>query len=194
MADRGGATFSRRALDVTGSILTALLVFCATPAVLVTVVGDPLGGGMGHQWGQEARLLLAALALVAWIAWAVCCTQLARAVVEQVRRGHVGTPAGAALTDRVAARIAAGVLALVAFGAPLSLSAGAGASGPHGTVTVERAAPTASSSPASGTVGLDRDPGPAASRAATWSARETPCGPSPRHCSATATTGRRSPP
>ena len=119
-----------------GSILTTLLVFGATPAVLLTVVGDPLGDGMGHQWSLEARLLLAALALVAWVAWAVCCTQLARAVVEQVRSGHVGTPAGAVLTDRVAARIAAGVLSLVAFGAPLALSTGAGASGPHGAVTV----------------------------------------------------------
>ena len=67
--------------------------------------------------GPTPRLLLSALALVAWIAWAVCCTQLARAVVEQVR-GDVGTQAGAVLTDRVAARMAAGVLALVAFGAP----------------------------------------------------------------------------
>ncbi len=144
MAERGGAPFSRRARDVTGSILTTLLVFGATPAVLLTVVGDPLGGGMGHQWSQGARLLVAALALVAWIAWAVCCTQLARAVVEQVRRGHVGTLTGAVLTDRVAARIAAGVLSVVAFGAPLTWSGGAGASGPQRSVTVERDAPTAS--------------------------------------------------
>ena len=154
MVDREGTTFSRRALDVTGSILTALLVFGATPAVLLTVVGDPLGGGMGHQWGQEVRLLLSALALVAWIAWAVCCTQLARAVVEQVRSGHVGTHTGAVLTDRVAARMAAGVLALVAFGAPLTLSTGAGAAKPPGIVTVERGGPTAAPAlpPASSTV------------------------------------------
>jgi len=144
VAERGRATFWRRALDVTGSILTTLLVFGATPAVLLTVVGDPLGGGMGHQWSQGARLLLAALALVAWVAWAVCCTQLARAVVEQVRHGHVGTPTGGVLTDRVAARIAAGVLSLVALGTPLTLSSGAGASGPHRTVTVERDAGAAS--------------------------------------------------
>jgi len=129
---------------VTGSILTTLLVFGATPAVLLSVVGDPLGGGMGHQWSHVVRLLVAALALVAWVAWAVCCTQLARAVVQQVRRGEVGTPAGAVLTDRVAARIAAGVLSLVAFGAPLTLSSGAGASGLQRTVTVGRDAPTAS--------------------------------------------------
>jgi DNA-binding SARP family transcriptional activator len=129
---------------VTGSILTTLLVFGATPAVLLSVVGDPLGGGMGHQWSHVVRLLLAALALVAWVAWAVCCAQLARAVVEQVRRGHAGTPSGAVLTDRVAARIAAGVLSLVAFGAPLTLSSGAGASGPPRTVTVGRDAPTSS--------------------------------------------------
>ena len=115
---------------------------------------------MGHQWGQEVRLLLAALALVAWIAWAVCCTQLARAVVEQVRSGHVGTQAGAVLTDRVAARMAAGVLALVAFGAPLTLSTGAGAAKPprhrdRGTGCAHRR-----SSPAPGTLHRDRGPGP----------------------------------
>ena len=157
MAERRGATFSRRALDVMGSILTTLLVFGATPAVLLTVVGDPLGNGMGHQWSQLARLLLAALALVAWVAWAVCSTQLARAVVEQVRSGHVGAPAGAALTDKVAARIAAGVLSLLAIWTPLALSTGAGATGPHGAVTVgavtvEREAPAATpSSPAPST-------------------------------------------
>ena len=149
MAERGGTPFTRRALDVTSSILTTLLVFGATPAVLLSVVGDPLGGGMGHQWSQEVRLLLAAVTLVAWVAWAVCCTQLALAVVEQVRRGQVGSPTGAVLTDRVAARITAGVLALVAFGAPLSLSAGAGASGLQRTVTVGRDAPTASAALAS---------------------------------------------
>jgi LysM domain len=138
---------SRRVLDVTGSILTMLLVFGATPAVLLVVVGDPLGGGLGHQWGGGLRLLLAALALVAWVAWVVCCTQLVRAVVEQVRSGHVGAPAGAMLTDKVAARIAAGVLALVAFGSPLTLSAGVGAAGPPSAVTVERDATTASPAP-----------------------------------------------
>ena len=147
MAERGGSPFWQRALDVTGSILTTLLVFGATPAVLVTVVGNPLAGGMGHQWGHAARLFLTALALLAWVAWAVCCTQLARAVVEQVRSGHVRTPAGAVLTDRVAARIAAGVLTLMAFGAPLTLSAEAGASGPHGALTMARAAATTSPAP-----------------------------------------------
>jgi hypothetical protein len=160
VADRGGASLTRRALDVTGSILTTLLVFGATPAVLLSVVGDPLGGGMGHQWGQEARLLLAAVALVAWVAWAVCCMQLARAVVEQVRRGQVGSTTGAVLTDRVAARIAAGVLALVAFGAPLSVSAGAGASGPQRTVTIGRDAPTAPPALASAPSAVGVSPAP----------------------------------
>jgi hypothetical protein len=160
VADRGGATFSRRALDVIGSILTTLLVFGATPAVLLSVVGDPLAGGMGHQWGPEARLLMSALALVAWVAWGVCCTQLARAVVEQVRSGHVGAPPGALLTDRVAARIAAGVISLVAFGAPLTLSTGAGASGPHGAVTVERGAPIAPAALAPVSSAAARTPAP----------------------------------
>jgi LysM domain len=147
VAEKGGTTFSRRALDVLGSILTTLLVFGATPTVLLVVVGDPLGKGLGHQWSRDVRLLVATLAVVAWVSWAVCCTQLVRAVIEQVRRGHVGTSSGAVLTDRVAARIAAGVLTVVAFGAPLTLSTGAGAAGPHSAVNVKRGASAVSPAP-----------------------------------------------
>jgi DNA-binding SARP family transcriptional activator len=122
-------TWARWAWDVAGTLLTALLVFGATPTVLVIVVGDPLGNGLGHQWGQPIRIILAVVALVAWVAWVACCTQLTRAVVEQVRRGHVTAPtSGALLTERMAARIAAGVLSIIALATPLVVSAGAGAS------------------------------------------------------------------
>jgi hypothetical protein len=192
VAEKGGTALSRRALDVAGSILTTLLVFGATPAVLLVVVGDPLGGGLGHQWSRGPRLLLAALTLVAWVAWAVCCVQLVRAVVEQVRRGHAGTPTGAVLADRVAARIAAGVLSLLAFGAPLSLSAGAGAAGPRSAVAVERDATTAS--PALPPVPSTAAGVPATTPDSYVVLRETPCGPSPRRSWETATIGRRSRP
>jgi DNA-binding SARP family transcriptional activator len=115
-------------VDGLGSLLTALLVFAATPTVLVTVVGNPLGDGLGHQWRVGGRFVLAAVALVAWLAWLACCTQLTRAVIAHVRRGHVTTPAGAVLTERVAARIAAGVLSVLALATPFALTAGAGAS------------------------------------------------------------------
>jgi DNA-binding SARP family transcriptional activator len=120
---------ARNVVDALGSLLTALLVFGATPTVLVTVVGNPLGGGLGHAWGEGGRLALAGIALVAWLAWLGCCTQLTRSVIAQVRRGHVDTPAGAVLTERVAARIAAGVLSFIALATPLVLTSGAGATG-----------------------------------------------------------------
>ncbi len=111
-----------------GSLLTALLIFAAIPAVLVTVVGYPLGDGLGHQWGGGARVAFAGLTLVAWVAWLACCAQLTRSVVAQVRRGHVTPSVGAVLTERVAARIAAGVLSLIAVAAPLFVASEAGAS------------------------------------------------------------------
>jgi DNA-binding SARP family transcriptional activator len=114
---------------VVGSLLTALLVFGATPAVLLAAVGNPLSHGLGHQWGHVGRVALAALVAVAWLAWAACCLQLVRAVVVQVRRGQVSVPAGAVLTERVAGRLAAGVLSLIALATPLAVTAGAGASG-----------------------------------------------------------------
>ncbi len=116
--------------DALGSLLTSLLVFAATPAVLVTVVGYPLGSGLGHQWDQVARFVLTGVALSAWVAWLACSTQLLRSVISQVRLGHVNAPAGAVLTDRVAARIAAGVFALIAVAAPLLVASGTGASTP----------------------------------------------------------------
>jgi DNA-binding SARP family transcriptional activator len=117
-----------RLADVAGSVLTTLLVFGAVPAVLVTVVGDPLANGLGHHWSHTARLAISVLALVAWVAWLACCAQLSRAVVHHVRRGQVGLSDGAPLTDRLAARIAVGILALSTLGGPLVVvAASAGA-------------------------------------------------------------------
>jgi len=131
---------------VTGSLLTALVVFAATPTVLIVVVGSPLGQGLGHQWGHGARLALTALTAVTWLAWAACCTQLIRSVVEQVRRGQASAPTGA-LAERIAARIARGVLSLIALAAPLTLTSGAGASGlPGGAAAARAEVPTVTSS------------------------------------------------
>ena len=141
-------SFGGHVVDAVGSFLTSLLVFAATPAVLIVIVGYPLGGGLGHQWDQGARVALTGVTLVAWVAWAACCTQLTRSVVAQVRQGHISTAAGAVLTDRVAARIAAGVLSLVAIAAPLFVTSGAGASMQHGTTSaIGVGAPSTVSSP-----------------------------------------------
>jgi DNA-binding SARP family transcriptional activator/LysM repeat protein len=127
-----GQSTPRKIGDVVGSLLTALLVFGATPAVLLAAVGNPFGGGLGHQWGHAGRAALAAVVAVAWLAWAACGLQLVRAVVVQVRRGQVSVPAGAVLTERVAGRIAAGVLSLIALATPLAVTAVAGASASPG--------------------------------------------------------------
>jgi hypothetical protein len=118
---------------VAGSLLTSLLVFGATPAALLTVVGNPLGQGLGHRWDHAGRLALTVVVVVAWVAWAACCSQLVRAVVAQVRQGHVNTPVGSLLSDRLAGRIAAGVLAVVAVAGPVALTTetGVGAAGAH---------------------------------------------------------------
>ena len=122
----------QRVLDVVGAACAALLAFTAVPAVLVAVVGNPLTGGLGHAWRPLPRDVLCLLVLAAWVAWAACCGQLLRAVVVHVRRGEVGLRQGSSVLDRLAARIAFGVLALTSIGTPLSLAAaaGAGASSP----------------------------------------------------------------
>ncbi len=114
--------------DVVGSVLTALLAFGATPLVLFVLVGNPLGHGLGHTWSHSSRLALTGLAVVAWVAWLACCLQLIQDVMVHVRHGSVTPSVGRALNERVAARIAAGILAISTLGAPMVLSGGAGAS------------------------------------------------------------------
>jgi DNA-binding SARP family transcriptional activator len=108
-------------------LVAALLAFTAVPAVLVLVVGNPLSGGLGHAWQPASRDALVALALAAWIAWAACTSQLVRGVALHVRRGEVRPVGLVTPLDRIAARIAVGVLALTTAGTPLVLSSGAGA-------------------------------------------------------------------
>ncbi len=144
---------SRRVTDVLGAAVAALLAFTAVPAVLVLVVGNPLSGGLGHSWQPAPRDALCALALAAWIAWAACTSQLLRGVVAHVRRGEVRPLGLMSPLDRVAARIAVGVLALSSAGVPLALSSGAGAAtrplvvasaaSPHPVPATEAPAPAA---------------------------------------------------
>jgi DNA-binding SARP family transcriptional activator len=116
-----------RTLDVAGAVLAALLAFTAVPAVLFLVVGDPLSGGLGHGWTTAPRDALFALTLAAWVAWAACCAQLIRAVISYVRNGGPDPLGSASILDRLAARIAVGVIALSTIGAPVALSSTAGA-------------------------------------------------------------------
>jgi DNA-binding SARP family transcriptional activator len=120
----------RRLLDIVGAACAALLAFTAVPIVLVVIVGNPLSGGLGHDWRLLPHVALCVLVLAAWVAWAACCAQLLRSVVAHVRSGEVGMRQGSSVLDLVAARIAFGVLALTSIGTPLSLAAGAGASTP----------------------------------------------------------------
>ena len=148
MGSAPGRAWPRRLLDVAAAACAALLAFTAVPAVLVLIVGDPLGGGLGHTWRPLPQAALCLLVLVAWVAWAACCAQLLRAVVAHVRRGEVRSGMGASLLDRLAARIAFGVLALTSLGTPLSLAADAGASapataGPGSSISVSLPAGTA---------------------------------------------------
>jgi DNA-binding SARP family transcriptional activator len=162
VARDSGIRRTRRLLDVAGAAIAALLAFTAVPAVLLLVVGNPLASGLGHAWRPLPRDLLCLLVLAAWVAWAACCAQLIRGVTAHVRSGEVGVLRGAPVMDRLAARIAFGVLTLTTVGAPLSLSTGAGASTPAGVAP--RSAITGTL-----TVGAPKSPGEAA--AATYVVR-----------------------
>jgi DNA-binding SARP family transcriptional activator len=110
----------------------------------VLIVGNPLAGGLGHVWQPAPRDALCVLALAAWVAWAACASQLVRAVVLHVRRGEIRPLGVTSPLDRVAARIAVGVLALSSAGVPLVLSEGAGAATTPvvATASVHRARPS----------------------------------------------------
>ena len=116
--------------DVLGALFAAVLAFSIVPAVLVFVVGNPLAGGLGHTWQPAPKDALCALVVAAWIAWAACCLQLLRAVAGCVRHGGVVPLSSRSPLDRLAARIAVGVLAFSSLSAPLALTTSAGASAP----------------------------------------------------------------
>lgn len=120
----------RRILDIVGAASAALLAFAAVPAALIVTVGNPLAGGLGHGWRPLPHAALCLLVLAAWVAWGACCAQLLRGVVAHVRSGEVGTRRNSSVIDRLAARIAFGVLAVTTFGTPLALVTGAGATTP----------------------------------------------------------------
>jgi DNA-binding SARP family transcriptional activator len=122
VADRRGTQGNHRIFDVVGAVLAALLAFTAVPAVLVLVVGNPLSAGLGHGWSPAPRDTLFALTLAAWVAWVACCAQLIRAVISYVRHGGPDPLGSASILDRLAARIAVGVLAISTVGAPVALS------------------------------------------------------------------------
>ena len=106
-----GRRRGNRVIDVLGAVATAFLAFLAVPVVLVVVVGNPLAGGLGHAWSGVSRDALCVVVVAAWVAWAACCAQLARGVAAHVRRGESGPPLGMSVLDRLAARIAVGIIA-----------------------------------------------------------------------------------
>ncbi len=121
---------AKRAIDVAGALVAALLAFTAVPAVLLFVVGNPLSGGVGHGWSALARDALCGLTLAAWIAWVACCAELVRSVTARVRHHEIG-PRSSSLVDWLARRIALGVLAVTSVGVPVALSSVAGAVAPQ---------------------------------------------------------------
>lgn len=129
MAERALPSGLRRLADVAGAAAAALLAFTAVPAVLLFVVGNPVHGGIGRTWSAWPHGALVVLTAVAWLAWALCCVQLLRSVSVSVRRGQVAPVHGGSMLDRVAGRIAVGVLAMTSVGAPVGLATGAGATG-----------------------------------------------------------------
>jgi LysM domain len=119
----------RRAGDVAAGAAAGMVVFAAVPAVLGALVGSPVP----HHWDRDQLVsvggLFDFLALVAWLAWAVCSWSLLRSVVSRVRRRNADVGGEARFADWLAARIAAAVLTV----APVHFVAGtpAGASPPR---------------------------------------------------------------
>ena len=113
--------------------------------------------------------------------------QLVRGVVAQMRQGAVGVPVGASVIDRLAARIALGILALSSVGAPLALASAADAE------------PSSSAHAAAATHQIDAAPSGAQRAALRSRIPPISCGParrsgaSPTRDQATGRTGPRSP-
>lgn len=131
---------------VVGEVVTgtaaAVLVFAAVPVVLIVLVGIPLP----HHWTRADVVslhgLFDLLAVVAWVAWAVCCWQLLRSVARLVRRRDAPLQPGAPVPEWLATRIAAAVLAVVSLVGGLSATAGAQPHQPPAAAALSATPPT----------------------------------------------------
>ncbi|MDA8075958.1 MAG: hypothetical protein M0Z40_12145, partial [Actinomycetota bacterium] len=103
----------RRMWDAIVGATAALLVFAAVPGVLVALVGLPAPRHWTVQSLMSWHGLFDLLAVVSWCAWAACAWPILRSVAVRVRSGDPGT--AARLSDRIAVRIALGVLAITSF-------------------------------------------------------------------------------
>ncbi len=109
--------------DATIGLVATLLVFGAVPGVLIGFVGLPVP----RHWSAAVvswHGLFDLLAIVSWCAWAACAWPVLRRAAARVRARDV---AGAVrLSDRIALRIAIGVLAFSSLlGAGTSVASGA---------------------------------------------------------------------
>ena len=154
----------RRVWDAVVGAAAGLLTFAAVPACLLAFVGLPLP----QRWTVGAVVswhgLFDLLATVAWCAWAACAWPLLSSVVRRVRCGDTSARSGARITDRLALRIAAGVLAI---------SPVAAASATSGAAAVTRPAATAQARPArQGAPGSTARPGAERSAGGATAAQE----------------------
>ncbi len=107
-----------RARDIGLGLLAVLLAFCAVPTTLLVVGGDPFSFRLGLAVAVLQHDAFDACVLVAWTAWCFCTGQLLVVIGRHLSGAapHAGPTAG--IADALAARIAAGVLALY----PVALS------------------------------------------------------------------------
>ncbi len=151
----------RQGTDVVVGAAAAVVVFAAVPTVLVALVGVPLPHGWGRHDVVSLRGMFDALALAAWLAWAVCCWSLLRSVAARVRHRNAIVGGEGRLPDWLAARIAAAVLAVAPVNVALGTAAGPSSPPPAAvqattepgrgaTVATLLSAPTGATAPATG--------------------------------------------
>ena len=104
-----GAGWTRRAVDVAIGLGAAVVLFAGVPVVLAVMVGVPLPARWSGNDVASWHGLFDLAAVVAWCAWAACAWPLLRSVAARVRTGD--TSSGGRIVDRIAVRIAIGVLA-----------------------------------------------------------------------------------
>ena len=133
--------------DAAVGAAAALLVFAAVPGVLAAFVGLPVPRHWSVQGLASWHGLFDLLAIVSWCAWAMCAWPILRSVVVRVRSGDPGT--AVRLADRIAVRIAVGLLAISSFLGLGTSMAGASMAGASmvGAVARSLGAPTAAARP-----------------------------------------------
>ncbi len=103
---------SSRHQDELMTLFGAILLLIAVPTVLALAIAATTSRQFSFHDVPGLHGAFDALTAMAWIAWAKCCAPIVRSTIHRMRRRDITASPGSKLSERIAARLTAGLLVL----------------------------------------------------------------------------------